>query len=288
MIIFKDDFKILIITLFHSGLEGLCIFLRRLAYPNRLTDLERIFGLSAPYISMVCKHVMHIIHEKAVFLLTNLRNVRWLTRAKLRFYSNAVGSHNVPIENCWGFIDGTARPICRPSVNQEEYFSGHKRVHCVKYQSTVCPDGMIISLKGPFPGRMHDAGILRRSNFYSELKECVTFPDGEKFVLYGDSAYPIRELLLKPFTGNNLTPQQIHFNSAMSTVRQAVEWGFGKVIREFAFLDFKKNQKINLQELEKMYFTAVLMTNCHTCLYGSQTGHYFNISPPTLREYLSQ
>ncbi|KAG8226421.1 hypothetical protein J437_LFUL012517 [Ladona fulva] len=48
-----------------------------------------------------------------------------------------------PIKNCWGFIDGTARAICRPSINQQEYYSGHKRLHCLKYQLILIPDGMM-------------------------------------------------------------------------------------------------------------------------------------------------
>lgn len=63
-----------------------------------------------------------------------------------------------PINNCWGFIDGTARQICRPSINQQDYFSGHKRYHCLKYQAIATPDGIIINLQGPYIGRRHDAG----------------------------------------------------------------------------------------------------------------------------------
>lgn len=72
----------------------------------------------------------------------------------------------------------------------------------------------------------------------------------------------------------------------MSALRQSVEWGFGKVINEFAFLDFKKNQKLLLQDVGTMYRTAVILTNCHTCLYGSQTAQYFEVNPPLLENYL--
>lgn len=107
------------------------------------------------------------------------------------------------IPNCWGFIDGTARPICRPSINQEEYYSGHKRYHCVKYQSVIWPDGIISSLKGAYPGRRHDAGIFRDSELYAELERKAVFGN-DTFVLYGDQAYGIRELLLAPYGGQNL------------------------------------------------------------------------------------
>lgn len=83
-----------------------------------------------------------------------------------------------------------------------------------------------------------------------------------------------------------MTPEQAIFNLRMSSVRQAVEWGFGKTTIQFAFLDFKKNQKLLLQDVVLMYKTATILANCHTCLYSSQTAQYFNINPPTLEEYL--
>lgn len=192
------------------------------------------------------------------------------------------------LQNCWGFIDGTVRPICRPSIQQEEYYSGHKRVHCVKYQSVLCPDGIIINLKGAFPGRRHDAGILRLSNLYQQLEENTVFPNNESFVLYGDQAYGVRPLLMSPYPGEpaNLLEHQVVFNNSMKILRVAVEWGFQKITSLFAYIDFKKNQKLLLTDIEHYYKCAVILTNCHTCLYGSQTSDYFNVQSPNLETYL--
>jgi hypothetical protein len=51
-------------------------------------------------------------------------------------------------------------------------------------------------------------------------------------------------------------------------------------------VDFKKNQKLLLNDIETFYKSAVILTNCHTCLYGSQTAEYFNVMPPILEEYI--
>lgn len=191
------------------------------------------------------------------------------------------------MNNCWAFIDGTVRPICRPIINQRQYYSGHKKVHCVKYQSLICPDGIIISLKGAYPGFRHDAGIFRESGLYNELEQHTRFVN-QTFVIYGDKAYSLRELLLRPYNENQVNghPDRQEFNATMSSLRIAVEWGFQKIIQEFAFLDFKKNQKLYLQEIEMMFKTCTILINCHTCLYGSQTGMYFHCDPPALEEYL--
>ena len=65
-----------------------------------------------------------------------------------------------------------------------------------------------------------------------------------------------------------------------------MEWAFGKIIQFFAYLDFKKNNKILLQPVGKYYLVATILANCHTCLYGSQTSKFVDVSPPELETYL--
>lgn len=170
------------------------------------------------------------------------------------------------------------------------YYSGHKKMHCIKFQSVICPDGIVISLKGAYEGRRHDAGIFRESGLYEELQQHTVFPEPhpEHFVVYGDQAYGLRELLIRPYTEQELLghPERQHFNTSMGILRIAVEWGFNKIIQEFAFLDFKKNQKILLQEVGTMYKVGMILSNCHTCLYGGQPSSYFDINPPVLEDYL--
>lgn len=153
----------------------------------------------------------------------------------------------------------------------------------------MCPDGIIISLKGAFEGRKHDARMFRESQLYAELERKASYPDNFKFVLYGDQAYGIMELVLCPYPGrlDELPEHRRQFNLSMKNLRTSVEWGFQKVLSQFAFVDFKKNQKLLQQDLQSFYKVAVLLTNCHTCLYGSQTASYFNVVPPTLEEYLA-
>lgn len=83
-------------------------------------------------------------------------------------------------------------------------------------------------------------GIFRESNIYNQLEQRTIFGE-ERYVVYGEPADLLRDLILRPFGGRILTEEQQHFNEGMSSVRQAVEWGFGKVISLFAFVDFKKN-----------------------------------------------
>lgn len=49
-------------------------------------------------------------------------------------FSVAIEQKGAPLSTCIGFIDGTVRQIARPVVNQQIMYSGHKRVHCIKFQ----------------------------------------------------------------------------------------------------------------------------------------------------------
>lgn len=97
-----------------------------------------------------------------------------------------------------------------------------------------------------------------------------------EYCVYGDEGYLLRRQLIRPYSNANLTQQQKEFNAKMTKVRIYVEWSFGKIIQQPAFVDFKKNQKPFLQPVGQFYITA-LFTNAHICFYGCVTSSYFNI-----------
>ena len=114
-------------------------------------------------------------------------------------------------------------------------------------------------------GRKHDSGMLADSGVYNELATNSFDPAGHPLCLYGDPAYPLRVHLQAPFKNAVLTPQMEDFNNSMSAVRSSVEWLFSDVINDFKFLDFKKNLKIGLSSVGKMYVVSALVRNAITC-----------------------
>ena len=84
--------------------------------------------------------------------------------------------------NCWGYVDGTFRPFCRPTKNQRWHYSGHKKQHGFKYQAIATPDGLIPSLKGPFLATTNDykmyndSGVQDRIDKVSPLP-CLSMPN---------------------------------------------------------------------------------------------------------------
>ena len=67
-------------------------------------------------------------------------------------------------------------------------------------------------------GRRHDAGMLAESGLLADLERHAINTAGQPMCIYGDSAYPIRIHLQRPFQGAALTPQMQMFNSSMSSV----------------------------------------------------------------------
>ena len=144
---------------------------------------------------------------------------------------------------------------------------------------------MIAHLYGPIQGRRHDAFMLQESGILRQLEES---PKYQAFCLYGDPAYPHRPQLQVGFRGAALNADQTAYNKAMSKRRQCVEWGFAKIITYWAFLDYRKNLKLLLQPVAKLYAIGALFTNVHTCMNGSQTSQYFSCHPPVLADYLRE
>ena len=132
-----------------DGTEALCIVLKRFArisVPLLVHDFD--VGRSVAELCM--------INNKVVVWIYNVygqRVSRWnhaiMDPASLSTYADAIHNRGAAIEDCFGFIDGTVRPISRPIVNKRNVYNGNKRVHALKFQSVTLPNGLIGQLYGP-------------------------------------------------------------------------------------------------------------------------------------------
>ena len=159
----------------------------------------------------------------------------------LRMWMLSVRRKGDPLDSCFGFVDATVRPICRPSGHQRRAYNGHKRVHAIKFQSVSAPDGRIIDLTGLWEGGRHDCGKLRESGLVERLEVISDMVEGA--CIYGDSAYPIFPELIVPFKESICTEDELEFNRRMSKVSVSVKWCFDKVVSLFPVVDFNKHLK---------------------------------------------
>ena len=123
---------------------------------------------------------------------------------------------------------------------QRTVYTGHKRVHAIKFQAIATPNGLAANRYGPVEGRRHDSGMLADSATLLLLEQYSINQNGNRLCIYGDLAYPPRSQLQTPFNNPQLNPQQAAYNTAMSKARVGVEWVFVDIANFLKFLDFKK------------------------------------------------
>lgn len=262
--------------------EALAIVLYRMNYPNKWSRMVRVFGRSATALCMIFQHVCRLLfiryraklHFDMQYIIPNLQR-----------FSSAIHAAGGAMNNVWAFIDGTARRIARPKKDQRITFSGHKRFHCLKFQSLVTPDGLISHLFGPIEGRHHDLYLLKVSGLHELLS---TNPAFANFLIYGDPGYKCDSILSCPHKGANLSADQLAFNKSMSSVRVSVEWGFGRVQQDWAFLNYHHTLRVGQSMVGAYYILGVLLTNARTCLdEGNLISFKFGVAPPSLEDYLA-
>ena len=265
---------------------GLCILLHRLAWPNRLTESKHLFPLSDGALSTLFNQIAEDIHHrwKHLLLWDHVRlTPQFLNRCRV-FVQRKGGL----LHETFAFVDGTGMRICRPLVDQQEFYSGHKKYHCLRFQAITTPDGIIVHLGGPFPGRHHDAGVLIRSKIKHYLARHARSPVGQQLVVYGDEGYGQSPEVKAPFRGNFLTPEQNARNVSMRRPRLSAEWGFGFISNHFGLLNHYQKLRIGHSPVGHYYPVATLFGNLLRC-FGryNTTQSYFQMAPPAPEQYLS-
>jgi len=264
-----------------------CIVLRKLAFPTRWKDMESMMGMRSSALSEVFWEVVESLTSSKGHLLETFRAPLIAQRAEM--YAEAIQARGAPLDNLVGFIDCTKIQMSRPGgvgANQRTCYSGHKRFHCLIYQTVTTPDGLMFYLYGPEVGRRHDMTLYRQSNLDSALQEGLSI-DGKQYCVYGDSAYLLRPWIQTAYSRVGATQAQQAYNKAMSAVREAVEWTYKDLKQIFSSQDFKRQLKVRQAPIALLYKTSALLWNFKMCMgHGGQVVSYFNCPPPTLTEYL--
>lgn len=270
-----------------DSFTAMCMLLRRFAFTARAADLYLEFGWKPERLSRVVNTTTEMIYTRWRKLLS-FDHTR-LSPERLQLFANAMEERGCPLHGCWGFIDGTQRPICRPVINQNAVYNGHHREHSLGYQGVVTPDSLLQHVFGPLPGNAHDKRILDESELLLQLSAYSHGPLGNDLCIYGDAGYNTSQYLVAPYQGSVLLPHELAFNSAMSRVRIIAEWSFKEVTMQFKFLTDKLEQKLLLQPVGMQFLVCILLHNAHVCLhypqilqYFEETMHQYIVQPPSL------
>ena len=270
-----------------TGEEALCILLRRLVYPTTLPVLAWEMGRSPSAISQIVQAAVDHVYENFAHLRDNRSLECWgpyFPRFARAIHTGGRRGQ-CPLNNCIGFVDGSIQRLDKPGRYQHIMYNGHKRCHCVKWQGLMLPNGIMPMPFGPINGRNNDAFMLDKS-FLVRIMQRICRRLGSVYCFYGDPAYPLSHWIMCPFKHRMLNGAEAHFNTEMSKTRIPNEWGFGKLKNNWGYLDFSKGMKPYLNDIQRYWPVAVILTNCHTCCYGSQTGWYFDLEPPEMEKYV--
>ena len=270
--------------------EAFLIFLARMKSYERFTDLQDEFGLDYSQLcrifnttlSMVVARNRHLLFDNFDYFSTRFEQYNRAIRDKVGRPLPAAAVDTAL------FCDGKSLRISRPGEPfQSRVYNGHHRVHCLQFQGVSAPDGMIVDFYGPLPGIRHDQAMFRSSQVNQRL---AASQEGYmlQFKTYSDKGYVTSSHGNVAYRGRNLPDELVQANRRMSSQRIGVEWAFGKISQNSAFVDQYKVHKIQLSAVAKVYYAAAILANFHTCLYMSNASVYWNVAPPTLGNYCNQ
>jgi len=154
--------------------------LYRLAFPSRLISDQDSWGCDFSTLSRVFNAALNVcfdLHQMKV-----CENIAWYGE-RFDLYRHSIQAKIIksplnPVQNripqslsdVFGFIDGTAREICRPGGGiQNPFWNGYHHGHFLMYQGVSFPDGMVV-ISGPEPGYYTDLMLWRDCRLRVDLE----------------------------------------------------------------------------------------------------------------------
>ena len=139
---------------------------------------------------------------------------------------------------CWTALDGCHIPMkCPPGGLQScKEYHNFKNFYSIVLMAMVDSHYRFVWDSCGFPGNSHDAVIFRSTDIWTRIEEGLIPVIGKTVgdvtvppLVVGDSAFPLRTWLMKPYTNAILTPKQRYFNYRLSRARMVTEGASGQL-----------------------------------------------------------
>ena len=143
----------------------------------------------------------------------------------------------VGFPQCGGAIDGTHIPIIAPKDKRNDYYN-RKGWYSMVMQAVCDHRYRFYDIECGWPGKVHDARVLRNSKIFEDGEAGRLFPNRPERIgtvdvnicLIGDPAYPLLSWIMKAYPVHVVTtPAQRHFNYRLSRARMCIENAFGRL-----------------------------------------------------------
>jgi hypothetical protein len=172
---------------------------------------------------------------------------------------------------------------------QRAYYNGWKSIHGLKHQTIDNAMGMTMDVYGPTSVRRNDLTLYRLSGINERIGR-LSANEEYDYCVFGDSAYGV-DTHFRSYIKNSCTSLQKQWNRSMTSVRISIEWNYMATASLWPYVGSKRKLKIlQSTRISRIYITATLLRNFHSCLYGNETSKYFGYVFPEdfLETYINQ
>jgi len=256
-----------------SAAERLAITLRYLATGDSQQSIAFLFKVGHSTVNSIINEVCTVIKDSLHEYITPPYSHNDWKRISVDFED----FWNMP--HCLGAIDGKHIAMKKPAHtgtlyhNYKGFFSMVLLAICdARYNFTVVDVGEY--------GSNNDCGVLLNSKMGKKFdKDRFNVPDPERipdfndtlpYFLVGDEIFPLKQWLMRPFAGKQLTDENRKiFNYRLSRARRIIENTFGILVARWRI--FQKAIEGKPETVEKIVLAA---TALHNYLQQTDNAHY--------------
>lgn len=162
---------------------------------------------------------------------------------------------NFPI--CIGALDGKHIVIKAPPNTGSDFFN-YKKNYSIILLACVDHDYCFTYIDIGAKGRDSDGGVFDHFPLKTAINNnALNIP--ERYVFVADAAFPLKNYLMKPYPGHDLTVAEKIYNYRLSRARRIVENAFG--ILASRFQNFGKHINLNIKNTKKVVKTCCCLHN---------------------------
>ena len=133
-----------------DGIEGLCMLLKRLAYPCRYSDMVHRFARPVPVLSMITNTVLDYVYDRHGHRLTQWNN-QVMDPNHLQQYADVISAKGSPLDNCFGFGRWHGSTNKSPRTAPEGCIQWTQESPCIKI--SICCSTEWVNRKPIWPNR---------------------------------------------------------------------------------------------------------------------------------------
>jgi hypothetical protein len=156
-----------------------------------------------------------------------------------------------------GAIDGKHIAVKQPPGSGSDFYN-YKRFYSVILFALVDGNYNFLYVNVGSNGRASDGAVFQNSALYKGFNE-NTLNVPEDHVVLGDSAFPLKPWLMKPYPRKQATNRETVFNYRLSRARRIVENAFG--ILSWRFRVFLRSIELKLSTVDDVVLAACSLHN---------------------------